>query len=112
MELVYENDYGRSYRLAHTPLPGADYQLVIDSVGIYMSSRELAYMMKVIQSSKEPCDCPECLGKNCNRIWTSGPLVDISLKVDEVGLDKLEDLIKGTQFIAEMDATLERYRIK
>ncbi|WP_299532463.1 hypothetical protein [Ulvibacterium sp.] len=113
MELLYENDYGVTYKLLHSPNPSCDIQLVIDTVGLFMSRSDLDHLLKIVlKSHGSSCACPECDGDCCNRIWCANPLMDINLKVNERILFLLEDLIRGTQFILDMDATLKENRVK
>ena len=58
------------------------------------------------------CNCDNCKGEICGKIWTTSSLVDICIKVDDIILGYLEDLILGTLFILNMNSTLEKHRIK
>lgn len=110
MELIYQNGYGAVYHVNHSPNPECTLQMVVDAIGIFMSRPDIEHLLDVIQRSYDPCDCPECGGKK-DKIWCSNPLIDICFKVDEPILDGLEDLIKGTLFILDMDETLEKHRL-
>ncbi len=112
MKLLYKNDYGATYRLSNSPNPACEMQLIIDTVGLFVSRADLAHLLEIVRKSNEPCSCQECGGNRCNKIWCANPLIDICLKVDEPILEKMADLIKGTQFMLDMDATLEQYRLK
>ena len=111
MELLYRNNYGASYLMEEAPNPNHDIQLVINSIGLYMSKKDLENLLNIVLESNAPCNCEECGGKTCNRVWCNNPLVDICLKVDEPILELLEDLIRGTQFILNMDDTLKKFRL-
>ncbi|MFS4467342.1 hypothetical protein [Maribacter sp. 2210JD10-5] len=111
MELIYKNDYGATYYVKNSPNPSCEMQLVIDTVGLFISKSDLDHLLKIVNKSNEPCNCDECGGNQCNKIWCSNPLIDICLKVNEPILEMMEDLIKGTHFILDMDATLEKYRV-
>ncbi len=111
MELLYKNEYGASYKVDFGTNPECEVQLVIDTVGLFMSKEELDHLLTIVKNSHEPCDCGNCNGP-CEKIWCTGPLVDICLKVSDTILDKMEDLIAGTQFMLNIDATLEGYRLK
>ncbi|MEO1009657.1 MAG: hypothetical protein AAFX53_00030 [Bacteroidota bacterium] len=112
MELIYEKDYGATYRLRNSPNPVCELQLVIDSVGLFMSKADLESLKDVVLKSHEPCTCAECGGNQCNKIWCSNPLMDICLKVDEHILFLMEDLINGTLFLLNMDTTLKEHCLK
>lgn len=112
MELIYKNDYGATYKIENSPNPQCEMQLIVDTVGLLMSRDDLAYLLSIVEKSYQPCDCDDCKGGYCDKIWSRNPLIDICLKVDRSLLYKMEDLIKGTQFILNIDDTLEEYRIK
>jgi hypothetical protein len=46
------------------------------------------------------------------KIWCSNPLIAICITEDESILEVIEDLIKGTQFILNMDAALDKFKMK
>lgn len=112
MELIYKNDYGATYKLENSPNKNCEMQLIVDTVGLFMSRDDLSHLLKIVRRSHEPCTCEECGGNQCNKIWCTNPLIDICLKVDEPILKKMVDLIKGTQFMLDMDDTLDEYRLK
>lgn len=112
MELIYKNKYAACYKIYNAPNPDCKIQMVVDSIGIFLSESDMAYLLEIVRNSHEPCHCGECKGGRCNKIWTTGPWVDICLKVDDDILELMEDLILGTQFILNMDATLEKHSIK
>lgn len=110
MDLIYKNEYGATYHVKNSQNPECEIQLVVDTVGLFMSRADLVYLLGIVQKSHGPCGCSECGGK-CDKIWCKNPLVDICLKVDEPILHRMEDLIKGTQFTLNMDATLKKNRV-
>lgn len=112
MELIYKNDYGATYRIQNSPNPEVSMQLVVDTVALFMSEKDLQQLLVIVRGSHKPCNCEDCKGSPCNKIWCSSPMIDICLKVNEPILKKMEDLIEGTQFILNLDATLDTYRIK
>ena len=112
METIYENNYGATLLLEDAPNPNCKIQLVVDSIGIFMSERDIAHLLNIVAGTGQPCNCLDCGGNPCNKIWCSNPSIDICLKVEGEKLDLLEDLLKGTQFILNMDATLAKYRVK
>ncbi|WP_147415902.1 hypothetical protein [Ulvibacterium marinum] len=113
MELLYQNDYGATYRIFRSPNPSCEIQLIIDTAGLFMSRSDLDHLLKIVlKSHGSSCTCPECGGDRCNKIWCTNPLMDIHLKVDERILFLLEDLIKGTLFILDMESTLEEHLLK
>ena len=111
MELIYKNDYGSTYKIENTFNSPCELQLVVDTIGLFMSRDDLSHLLKIVQKTSEPCTCSDCGGNQCNKIWCTNSLIDICLKVDNETLYKMEDLIKGTQFILNIDDTLEEYRI-
>ena len=112
MELIYKNDYGTCYRVYNAPNPNCKYQMVVDTVGIFMTEIDISNLLSIVRSSYETCNCEECGGKRYNKIWTTNPLIDICLKVDGDILELMEDLILGTQFMLSMDATLKKNSIE
>lgn len=111
MELIYGNNYGAFYKVFDAPNVDCTLQLVVDTVGIFMSESDLPHFLAIIQDSDKPCMCATCKGGKCNKIWCTNPLVDVCLKVDDAVLAEMEDLVKGTQFVLGMDETLKKYRI-
>lgn len=111
MELIYGNNYGAFYKVFEAPNQECRLQLIVDTVGIFMAEKDLSHFLGIIQDSDQPCQCATCNGGKCNKIWCSNPLVDICLKVSEPILAEMEDLVKGTQFLLNMDETLKKYRI-
>ncbi|MEX0274249.1 MAG: hypothetical protein AB3N16_07725 [Flavobacteriaceae bacterium] len=111
MELIYGNKYGACYKVKGAPNPICTLQMIIDSIGIFMSEQDLAHLLDIVRDADRPCFCKECDGSRCGKIWCAGPMHDLCLKLDEDKLAELEDLIMGTRFILGMDQTLERYRI-
>lgn len=112
MKLIYKNNYGSSYLIENAPNPNCNIQLVIDTIGLFMSIEDLNKLQQIANRSYEPCNCSDCGGKSCNKIWCTNPLIDICLKTNESILGLLEDLIKGTQFMLHMDATLNQHQLK
>lgn len=112
MKLIYQNDYGATFLLYDSPNPRCKIQLVVDAIGLFMSVDDLEHLLKIVHGSYESCHCTDCGGNACNKIWRVNPLIDICLKVDGHYLGLLEDLIKGTRFMLDMDATLDQYRLK
>ena len=112
MKLIYKNNLGACYEVDSTINPNSSLQLVLGTVGIFMSTEELANLLDIVRGSHEPCNCKQCNGRQCNKIWTTSPLIDICLKVDDDILEHLEDLIVGSQFILNMNSTLKKHKIK
>jgi hypothetical protein len=77
-----------------------------------MSEADLDNLLDIVRDSGKACYCEECQGTQCRKIWCTGPLHDICLKMDESTLGDLEDLILSTRFIINMDQTLDKYRIR
>ncbi len=112
MELLYQNSYGAIYKMPKVESHICEMQMIVDTIGIFLSREDLDHLLSIVYKSTEPCTCADCGGNFCNKIWCSNPLIDICLKVDESILDHMEDLIKGAQFMLDMNATLEKYRLK
>lgn len=112
MELLYKNEYGACYRMFDAPNPVCQYQLVVDTVGLFMSDTDMVYLLKIVRGSHKTCPCEDCKGEACNKIWCTNPLIDICLKVDEPVLNELEDLIQGARFMMHMDATLDKEGVR
>ncbi|WP_339713717.1 hypothetical protein [uncultured Kriegella sp.] len=112
MELIYKNEYGACFRIYNAPNPICTIQLVVDTIGIFMSEADLEHLLTMVRESDTPCQCRDCGGEKCNKIWCATPLVDICLKVNDKILEQMEDLIMGTRFLLEIDSTLEQHKIK
>nr|WP_293301464.1 hypothetical protein [Allomuricauda sp.] len=110
MELIYKNEHGAVYHIPNGPNPETELQLVVNAVGIFMSKSDLEHLLNIVKRPYEPCHCPDC-GGGRDKIWCFNPIVDLCLKVNETILDGLEDLIKGTFFILDMDATLQKNKL-
>ncbi|HET8737172.1 MAG TPA: hypothetical protein VFM69_11290 [Pricia sp.] len=110
MKPIHQNENGAVYRVDNSPNPICKFQLVIDSIGIFMSRGDLEHLLDIVQQSYAPCHCAECQGKR-DKIWCSNPMIDICLKVDEPSLNGLEDLLRQTFFILDMDATLQKNKL-
>ena len=111
MELIYKNNYGACYKIVEAPNRLCKIQLVVDSIGIFMSEADLEHLLEIVRQADEPCFCPECNGAPSKKIWSTGPYHDICLKVDDGQREEMEDLIVGTQFVLNIDDTLSQYRI-
>jgi hypothetical protein len=113
MEEIYQNDYGVSYRNFDKTNKENGVQIIIDRVGLYLSLKELEHLKKIVQNKShgDPCMCSECQGQVSNKIWCTNPLIDICLKFNQDNIEKIEDLIIGTQFILNMDKTLKKYAL-
>ncbi len=115
MKLIYKNNYGTTYSIASSSDLRYTMQMVINNIGIFMSSAELNNLLNVVRSSygvNEVCNCEQCKGERLNKLWKSNPFLDIGLKVDDTILSSLEDLILGTQFILNVDSVLQENRIQ
>ena len=111
MEMIYQNKYGATFKVANVPNPKCSLQLVVDSIGLFMTEADLATLLNIIQQSGEPCYCENCQGEKCQRLWCSSRYYEFGLTLDPENTKELVDLIKGTQFLLNMDETLEKYRI-
>lgn len=111
MKLIYQNKYGSTYLLKNAPNPKCKIQLVVDTIGLFMCEEDLDNLLRIVHGSFDPCFCENCQGQACNKIWCSNALADICLKVNEPTLNLLDDLIKGTKFILNMNETLDIHRL-
>ena len=75
-----------------------------------MSKSDIQHLLSIVTGAYEPCHCEQCGGKR-DRIWCSNPIVDLCLKVDETILNALEDVLRGTLFILDMEVTLEKNKL-
>ncbi|MEO9891216.1 hypothetical protein [Aurantibacter sp.] len=66
MELLYRNEYGATYKVVNSANPACVVQLIVDSVGLYLSKNDLDYLMNIVLKSNEPCSCDDCGGNKCN----------------------------------------------
>ena len=112
MELIYKNDYGTCYSVEHGPSSKHNIQMVIGTVGVFMTGRDMDALLHVVRNSHEPCHCENCGGKRRNTILTTSPLIDFSLKVNEDVLLEIEDLIVGTNFMLNIEIELDKHSIK
>lgn len=112
MELLYKNDYGSMFRMFNSPNSTCELQLIIGTVGFFMSQTDLANLLEIINKSDPSCTCEDCGGAQCNKIWCANQFIEVCLKVDEAILYKMKDLIKGTRFMFNIDATLQEHRLK
>jgi len=112
MELIYENEYGRCYSVSHGPSIKHNIQMVIGTVGVFMTGKDMEALLLVVRNSHAPCNCENCGGKRRNKILTTSVLIDFCLKVDEHILPLIEDLIVGTNFMLNMGIELDKHRIK
>ena len=112
MQLIYKNEFGAFYKIVNSPNQEVEVQLVVDAIGVFMSRKDLNGLAKVIDSLSKPGKCEECGSDNCRKIWYTHELVDVCLKAEGEKLTALNDLVKGAEFILNMDQTLEKYRIR
>lgn len=112
MELIYQNGYGASYSTKNDYNTGYQLQLIIGSIGVFLSREDINDLQTVIEKSRaEGCNCDTCGEKTHNSIWKYTYLADVRLKIDYISIDLLEDLIKGTQFQLNMNTTLKQNQI-
>lgn len=115
MKLIYKNNYGTIYKITNHVNTRYTLQLVVNNIGVFMSSKELNALLKLVKSSydfDQTCSCKECKDVKLNKLWKTNSFIDICLKVDDRVLSLLEDLIIGTQFMLNLDAVLDEHRIK
>lgn len=111
MELIYKNEYGSCFSVEHGPSSKHNIQMIIGTVGIFMTERDMDSLLRVVRNSHEPCNCERCGGKPRNTIWTTSTLIDFCLKIDKNILFLIEDLIVGTNFILNIELELDKHRI-
>lgn len=51
MELIYKNDYGAVFHVNNSPNPACEMQLVIDTVGLFMSRADLDHLLAIVIKS-------------------------------------------------------------
>jgi len=112
MELVYQNNYGATFKVKNVPNPLCSLQMVVDSIGLFMTEDDLDNLLRMVQESGQPCQCPDCQGEQCQRLWCSSKHYEFGLTLSKENKEELVDLIKGTQFLLHMDETLKQYRLK
>ncbi|MEH6681507.1 MAG: hypothetical protein V7724_13235 [Sediminicola sp.] len=112
MYLIYKNAYGAIYGIENAPNPLCTLQLVVDTVGIFMARDDLSHLLEIVMRPHGPCNCAQCTGDDCHKIWCSGQLFDICLKLDPATLQLLQELIQGTQFVLGVDSTLGKFHIE
>lgn len=116
MKEIYKNNYGVSYYVTNHVNPKYELQLVINNLGIYMSTDEMRNLLKLVRSSyailENKCNCKNCSQKELSSLWKINTFFEIRLKINNRVLTLLEDLIVGTQFILNMDVVLDEHRIK
>jgi len=111
MKCIYTNDYGATYLLKNSPNPLCEIQLVVDTVGIFMSRADVKQLLKIVLKMDQPCSCAECGNQRCSNIWCKSPLIDVCLKLEGQDRDTFEDLIRGTLFALQVDDTLELHNV-
>jgi hypothetical protein len=111
MELLYQNKYGACYKIYDAPNPSCELQLIVDCIGIFMTVADLENLLQLVRTPGKTCYCADCDGAPCTKIWSVGPLHELYLKASEPVRNELEDLILGTQFVLNMDQTLDQFRI-
>ncbi|MEL7271725.1 MAG: hypothetical protein AAGL34_19305 [Bacteroidota bacterium] len=105
MEILYQNAYGAICNVNKSPNPECTLQLVIESVGLFMSRTDLEYFLSIVQKPFEPCHCGQCQGK-MDTIWCNNPIMDVCIKFDRPILRGIEELVKGALFVLDMRDTL------
>ena len=111
MKLIYQNNYGATFEIKNAPNPQCKLQLIVDSIGLFMTEADLENLLQLVEQSDQPCHCPECSGEQCKKLWCLSPFYEFGLTIDKENKSELLDLIKGTKFLLSMDETLNQYRI-
>ena len=109
MDIVYENAYGSIYRASESPCAHCNYQLVVNTVGVYMSKSDLSYLLQVVTNRDIPAHANSRY--DYDRIWCKNPLIDIHLKVEGQNHNRLIDLLKGALFNIEIEILLKANKI-
>lgn len=112
MNLIYKNDYGAIYSLEGAPNPNCSHQLIIGSIGIYMSLNDLSYLLDIVEACHYPCHCENCQGTFPDKIFFPNGNSEMCLHIDPFILADLEDLIKQTQFELNITQTLKGFKIR
>ncbi len=108
MELVYKNSYGACYKTINPPNQNCEFQLIINTVGIFMTKKDISNLLKIVKDYKKNCKCE---GNKNHRIWCKNPIVDIGLKINDEVLYTLKDLLKGTLIMLEIEETLQKHKL-
>ncbi|WP_340065714.1 hypothetical protein [Ascidiimonas aurantiaca] len=111
MECIYKNNYGATYLVKNSPNPLCEIQLIVDTVGIFMSRADVKHLLKIVSKMDDPCSCVECGNQRCSKVWCKSPLIDVCLKLEGPDRETFEDLIKGTLFALHVDETLELHNV-
>ncbi|MEN1785231.1 MAG: hypothetical protein AAGF77_08845 [Bacteroidota bacterium] len=105
MEIVYNNEYGAICAVKNSPNHECTLQLVIESVGLFMSRTDLEYFLTTVQKPFEPCQCPQCQGK-IDKIWCRNPIMDLCIKFNGSISKGIAELVEGALFVLDMQDTL------
>ncbi|NJX14707.1 hypothetical protein [Tamlana crocina] len=108
MELLYQNEYGASYALENSFDSEIKFQIVIGSVGMFLTQKDIDELQDLVQDCKT-----ESLRnkKNYDTIWKHTCFADVRIKLNQPLLHLLEDLVNGTHFVINMNATLRKNKI-
>ncbi|MEM8928355.1 MAG: hypothetical protein AAGC45_09130 [Bacteroidota bacterium] len=112
MKLIYKNDYGATFKIKNVPNTNCSLQLVVDCIGIFLTESDLSKLLHMVEQSNQPCYCEDCHGEKCKRLWCTSKYYEFGLALNEENIKGLVDLVKGTQFLLNMDETLKQYRLK
>lgn len=110
MKIIFRNSYGAIGHVNYSFNPECKLQLIIDTIGIYMSLTDLKYLLSVVEKTRVSCTCKDC-GNELDRIICKNSRIDLRLKINRVRLQLLEELIKETLFILEIENTLKINKI-
>ncbi|RXG26954.1 hypothetical protein [Leeuwenhoekiella palythoae] len=111
MSLIYKNPYGSVFTISDAPNPKCNYQLVIDSMGIFMSKKDIYSLLNIVRSYFQPCYCENCQGKLPDKLYLPDTNSELCLMVDPLLLADFEELFVGATFHIEMQETLKNHEI-
>lgn len=110
MNIIFRNPYGAVCYVKDSLNPECRLQLIVDTIGVFMSIADLEYLLSVVINTRKSNSCKDC-GDAFDKISCKNELIDLHFKVDNGRLKLFEELIKGTLFNIKMDDTLEANKI-
>ena len=110
MNVIFRNSYGAIGHVNDSVNPECKLQLIVDTIGIYMSLADLEYLLSVVGNTRASCVCEDC-GNEFDKIVCKNARIDLHLKINKGRLQLLEELIKETLFNLEIEHTLKVNKI-
>lgn len=101
MKVLFQNDYGTCYAVDKSS-GNFDLLLMIDAVGVFLYKEDLEPIKQLINNSLEPCNCPTCNGKPCNKIWYKTDRINVCFSLEQDYRKLFLELIQGCSFQYEL----------